>query len=243
MRAAGGAHRAEASRTFNFLVQEVSNVNTAILSTEEAIRNTGALDILALVARGVLCVCRLSAPFAVLQATIKALPLVNPELEVTFASLSIATERRLCFLFLELIHNLAIRDVAHLVVLLHDQSLTVADTVFSIRHHGIACAVRFADIAVYSLPSFMTFALFPFSWKPILAFREGSTKWLAAVLSTKSRRTGALAAAFGTVGELKTREVVKIAIETRRAIGRSVAVDGQVGVGRKEVLCANERLL
>jgi len=89
----------------------------------------------------------------------------------------------------------------------------------------------------------MTFTLFAFSWKPVLAFGERSTKWLAAVVSAETRRTGALAAAFGTIGKLKTREVIKIAVETRRAIGRSVAVDGQVGIRGKEVLCANERLL
>jgi hypothetical protein len=86
----------------------------------------------------------------------------------------------------------------------------------------------------------VTFTLFPLPWKSVLAFRERSAKWLAAVLSAETRRTRALAAAFGTVGELKTREIVKVAVETRRAIVRSVAIDGQVGIGCKEVVCANE---
>lgn len=89
----------------------------------------------------------------------------------------------------------------------------------------------------------MTFALFPLPWKSVLAFREGSTKWLAAVLSTEPGRAGAFAAAFGAVRKLETCEVVEVTVETRRAIVGPVAVDGQVGVGRKEVLCANERLL
>jgi hypothetical protein len=130
-----------------------------------------------------------------------------------------------------------------LVVLLDDQSLAIADTIFSIRHHGIASVIRLANIAVYSLPSFVTFALFPLPWKPVLAFREGSTERLAAVLSTETRRTGALATAFGAVRKLKTCEVVEVTVETRRAIVGPVAVDGQVGVGGKEILCANERLL
>lgn len=89
----------------------------------------------------------------------------------------------------------------------------------------------------------MTFAFFSFPWKSVLAFRKRSTEGLAAVLSAETRRTGALAAAFGTIGELKTGKVIKVAVETRRAIGRPVAVDGQVRVGRKEALCANERFL
>jgi hypothetical protein len=240
VRAAVVANRAEACRAFNLLIQEVADVNTAVFSAKEPVRDTGTLDVLTLVAGCILRVRCLGGPLAIVQATVKALPLVDPELEVTLVSFSIATECRLCLLILELINDLAIRDVAHLVVLLHDQSFAVADAIFSIRHHGITCVVRLANIAIYPLPSFGAFALLPLSWKPVLAFWKGSTQWLAAVFSAKTRRAGALAAAASTVGELKTREVVKVAVETRRAIGRPVAVDGEIGIGGEEVLCSDE---
>jgi hypothetical protein len=73
-------------------------------------------------------------------------------------------------------------------------------------------------------------ALLPFSWKPVLAFRKGATKWLATVLSTETGRARALATAFCTIGELETRKVVKIAVETWWAIGRPVAIDGEIGI-------------
>lgn len=89
----------------------------------------------------------------------------------------------------------------------------------------------------------MTLALFPFSWKSVFSFRERSTERLAAVLSTKSRRTRTFATALGAVGKLQTRKVIEVAIEAGWAVGWSVAIDGEVGIGREEVLGANEGLL
>jgi len=86
----------------------------------------------------------------------------------------------------------------------------------------------------------VTFALLPFSWKSVLAFGKGATEWLAAVLSTETRRTRALAATFGAVGELKTGKVIEIAVETWWAVRWSVAKDGGIGIGCEEVVCADE---
>ena len=90
--------------------------------------------------------------------------MVDPELEVTLLPFCITAEGRLSLLVLELVHNLAVGDVAHLEVLFHDQPFAVTNAVLSTRHHRIASIVCLADIAVYSFPSFMTLALLALSW-------------------------------------------------------------------------------
>lgn len=129
-------------------------------------------------------------------------------LEVALFSLGVAREGGLWLLLLQLIENLAVCDIAHLVVLIHQQTLPVADSIHSLGHHGAACIVRLADIAVYALPSLFTLAVMTLAWEAILAICKRTAKRFTAVFATKARGTIAFSRRLGTVGELVTYKVV-----------------------------------
>ena len=90
-------------------------------------------------------------------------------LKVALSAISIAGEGGLGFLILQSVENLAVCDVAHLVILVDDGTLAVAHTIFSFWHHGIAGVVCLADIAVYTLPTFFALTFTALTWKSVAA--------------------------------------------------------------------------
>jgi len=80
-------------------------------------------------------------------------------LEVALCSLGIAGERGLRLLLLQLIKDLAIHNVAHLIVLLDKPSILGADGLLPFLHKRLACAIGIADITVYAFPAISTLAL------------------------------------------------------------------------------------
>lgn len=80
----------------------------------------------------------------------------------------------LWLLLLQLIQNLPVGDIAHLVVLFHDDARLIANAVFIFGHHSIASLVRFADIAVETTPAVCTFAVIAFPHRPVLTLSKGA---------------------------------------------------------------------
>ena len=93
-------------------------------------------------------------------------------MELTFGSFCVARKGGLRGLVLELVEDLTVGDVAHLVVLVDDHTLPVADAFLIIRHERTAGVVAAADIAVYALPAFVTLALLAFPRQPIVPVRQ-----------------------------------------------------------------------
>lgn len=90
--------------------------------------------------------------------------MIDPELEVAGSLVGIAAECGLWLLLLQLIQDLPVRNVAHLVVLFDHQAPLVAHSTLTVRHHGIAPLIGGAYIAVDPLPAFFTIAIRALSW-------------------------------------------------------------------------------
>lgn len=82
------------------------------------------------------------------------------------------------FLLLELVKNLAIGDVAHLVVLVDDQALTITDATLALRHHGVAGVVCLADVAVYTLPALFALAVVALARQSVVSIGQRATQRL-----------------------------------------------------------------
>lgn len=97
-------------------------------------------------------------------------------LEVTSFIFGFARKRHLWLLVLQLIQNLSIRDIAHLVVLIHNNPLLVADTTFAFGHECIAGLIRLAYIAVDPFPAFIAFAVSTFPRRSVIPICQRTTK-------------------------------------------------------------------
>lgn len=111
---------------------------------------------------------------------------VRHTLEVTLFAVSVAGESGLRLLLLELVEDLAVRDVADLVVFIDDQALAITDTALTLRHHGVTSIVCLADVAVYALPTVIAFAVVALTRQSIVSFGQRTTQWLRAVLTTEA---------------------------------------------------------
>jgi hypothetical protein len=89
-------------------------------------------------------------------------------------------------LLLELIENLAVGNVAHLVVLIDDQTLAITDATVAFRHHGVTGIVCLADIAVYTFPAVVALAVVALTRQSVVTFGQRTTQRLRAVLTTEA---------------------------------------------------------
>lgn len=92
-------------------------------------------------------------------------------LKVAGVILSFAGKGHLGLAVLQLINDFAVGHIAHLVILLYDNSLGITDTTFATGHHRITSVIGGADVAVDSSPTVLTFAGFAFSRWTIDAIR------------------------------------------------------------------------
>jgi hypothetical protein len=99
-------------------------------------------------------------------------------LEIALFAVGIAGEGGLGFLLLELIEDLAVGDVAHLVVLIDYQALTITDATLALRHHGVAGVICLADVAVYTLPALLTLAVVALARQSVVSIGQRATQWL-----------------------------------------------------------------
>lgn len=120
--------------------------------------------------------------------------------------------------------NLLIGDIAHLVILLLHQALLIAHAALVLWHEGVARRVRLADVAIDPRPAVIALARFAVRppLLPALLVDQGSAEGNGAVHAAEARRTRALAAGLGAVGELLAGELLQIAVEARRAVVRPV---------------------
>lgn len=146
-------------------------------------------------------------------------------LKVALVGLGVAREGGLGLLVLELVEDLPVGDVAHLVVLLDQLAFLEADATLALGHHGVAGLVRLADIAVDASPAVVAVARVAASWGPVpVAIRQRATQWRGTVLSTEARGAVALSISFDALGELVALEVVEVAVEAGRAAVGAVVV-------------------
>lgn len=145
-------------------------------------------------------------------------------LEVALFAIGVAGKGGLWLLLLELIENLAVGDVAHLVVLVDDQALAVTNATLALGHHGITGVVCLADVAVYALPALFTLAVMALARQSVVSVGQRATQRLGAVLTAKAGGTCAFAARLGAVGVLVALEAVQVAIKAWWAVVRSVSV-------------------
>jgi hypothetical protein len=99
-------------------------------------------------------------------------------LEVALFAVGVAGEGGLRLLLLERIEDLAVGDVAHLEVLIDDQTLAITDATLALRHHGIAGVVCLARVAVYTLPALFTLAIVALARKSVVAVGQRTTQRL-----------------------------------------------------------------
>lgn len=186
---------------------------------------------------------RLGRPCARIQRAIETFLLIDPELKVTLIPLGIATESRLRFLRLQLIQDLPVGDVAHLIVLLHDQAFPIAygSLLLPGRHHGSTRIIGLTQVAVDASPPIVALAAVTLARQAIFAFGQRAAQRFRAVLAAEARRTSALPGAFGAVGELVADEVVEVAIEAWRAVFRPLVIEATAteGISRKEGIVAS----
>lgn len=92
---------------------------------------------------------------------------IPPELTLKVACrfVGVTSECNLGLPPIQNIHNLPVRNIAHLVVLVDDLSILVADSSLLLvaRHQGVTCFVRRTNVAVDSSPPIFTFAGIAFS--------------------------------------------------------------------------------
>lgn len=110
------------------------------------------------------------------------------------------------------------------------QTLLVANTIFAFRHERIASFICLADIAYYATPAIITFTLLIFRGFGLacLLMDRRAAKWHRTIFTTESSRAGTSSGRDGAVAILETGEVVKVAIETWRAVRWSIIEDGDL---------------
>ena len=96
-------------------------------------------------------------------------------MKVTLFALLLAGEGDFGYSLLEKVPNRSVRDLAHLVVLLDNFAARVADAAIAFAGEGIAYAIRRANVAVDSRPSFVTFAAVGIAYWSVRATGQGST--------------------------------------------------------------------
>lgn len=145
-------------------------------------------------------------------------------LEVTCLLLGIARKGNLGLLLLQLVQNLPVGNIAHLMIFFHDNSFLVAGAIFSLWHQSVACTVRFANIAVDPAPTVFTFALVAFPHRPVLALSKRAAQGFRTVIAPESSGTSAFAIVLVTLPELCALKSFQIAVEAWWAVVRSVAL-------------------
>jgi hypothetical protein len=90
-------------------------------------------------------------------------------LEVAFSSIVVARKGNLGYLFLELLQDLLVGDIALLIILMDDQAPFVADAFSTFWHERRTCAVFSTDIAVNALPAWVAVTGCTVAWRPVVA--------------------------------------------------------------------------
>lgn len=145
-------------------------------------------------------------------------------LETALSSRILAGKRNLSLLLLQLILDLPVGNIAHLMVLIDDQPVLITHAALTIWHHSIASIVTLTDVAMNSTPPVLAIAIFAIAQGSIFAIGKGTADRSGAVISAKSRRTYTVARETVAVREMLALELVKLAVEARRTFRRSVVV-------------------
>jgi hypothetical protein len=149
-------------------------------------------------------------------------------LEVAFGRLFVTREGRLRLLVLELVENLAVRNVTHLEILLDELAILEADAAFVVRKQDIASLVGLAHITVDALPPLFTITrLRTPSRCSILPVGERIAERLRAIFTPEARGACAFAVGFAAFGELLAGKILEVAVEAWRASVWPIIHDGE----------------
>jgi hypothetical protein len=211
----------------DFFDEEVRNINTAVLTTQELARYTLALDLVASICNAVCVIAWFRLRYAAVETTVKRLLLSCPELEGTRRSRIVTAESHLGRSVWKHVQNLAVGNVTHLVIAKYclSSSITshicyrvVVKTITDSTGEGKAHAssVSLTYIAVDATPAFFTLAWFAASEGPVIAVRERVTLRGETIYSTPARGALALAVILVAIAKLAAGERREEAIKTRR---------------------------
>ena len=120
---------------------------------------------LALVLGCVSIILCLSFEITRIEPAVKRFDSSSPELEVACIIFRIARKCDLRSPFLQLVYNLAVGDIAHLMILLKYDAALVANATLILGHESITSLIRSANITVDALPVFRALTMVPFSWR------------------------------------------------------------------------------
>lgn len=176
--ALGGLRGRERGWAFDDLSEKVVEVDGAILTAKEAVRDAAALNILALVVGRVLIRLVFQIPFACIQLAIERFQLIHPELKVASMVISFAGEGDLRLPVTKHVQNCLVRYVAHLEIPGYGDALFVASSIFPLGHHGIARAVCLADITVDATPALLAVTRLALSYRSVFAISQRTTRRL-----------------------------------------------------------------
>ena len=151
---------------------------------------------LAFVACSIPVVFSLRAVRTSIEGAVEGLLLTDPELEVACLVICVAREGGLWIPLFQLVENLPVGDVTHLVVFVHHNTILVTGTATAFRHQGVAGFVCLAYVAVDALPALLTLTLPSTSWGPVTSHGQRATYWRSTILTPKTRRAGAFAIEF-----------------------------------------------
>tara|TARA_R110002060_G_scaffold28958_2_gene39116 strand:- start:10 stop:309 length:300 start_codon:yes stop_codon:yes gene_type:complete len=96
-------------------------------------------------------------------------------LEIASRVIFVAVESDLRLLPIQNLHDLLVRDITLLIVLMYHLPVLVTDSPIIRWHQSITSLVFGANIAVYAGPALFAFAVVPLSHRPIVSICQGAT--------------------------------------------------------------------
>lgn len=96
-------------------------------------------------------------------------------MEIASGVIFVAVESDLWLLSVQNLHDLLVRDITLLVVLMYHLSILITDSPIICWHQSITSLVFGANIAVYAGPAFFAFAVVPLSHRPIVSICQCAT--------------------------------------------------------------------
>ena len=146
----------------------------------------------------------------------------DPTLEIACLIFRITGECYLRRPLLQLVQDLSICDIAHLMVLFDKPAALITNATLTVWHQSIAGVVSRANIAVDPVPAFVTLTRTISARRSILAVSQGIAKRVRTIVSSKACRTRAFAVVLIASTILSALESLEVAVEAWRATVRSV---------------------
>lgn len=143
-------------------------------------------------------------------------------LKVASGVLCITRKGDLRLLLFQLIQDLPIGDIAHLMILFHHDALLVACSILVFWHQGIASAVGLTDVAVQAAPALLAVAVIALSHGSVFSLSERPAQRFGTIITAKTSRARAFPIVFVAAPKLGTLKSFEVAIKARWTVIRAV---------------------